>query len=621
MKITSDNLPQSVRASIDEDLSEVHRLGEPSGVTLPDVEVRMVSLEGEGVPDPLPEHAVPTPDAATPFSFHARCDWETQRQSFQIVEAGGCLWVIGGGAEGVLHGFGELLQCLTGVIWGGLTDEDVLFGQTRPLPTEVQAPRFAYRSRDGAPPSGSFENFIKWLSRNKYNTKVFTSRGRAKQDPEEVRKLTEFLDSRCMHQIVGYHCMEFWVPDEELERNLEWRGLRDGQRVMRAHVVIPDCPNLSSELPIQPCYSNPEAAEFIVSRMAEHVNAHPEIEVFSIWPHDGVNNWCQCPDCLRKTPYEQMYDLALRLLPRIPETVPIELIAYSNLLNPPFQPLAHSDRIISMLCPYLRPFHHRIYDEGGPGELVTGNLYPEPDRINPADEREYGELFRRWSEVWADSGSVPGIFEYGGTFPDETRREDCPRYLCLPHPQLRHDEAQWYADHGVRYFYLCSVYMGWPDTFLELNFAQSMWGPTESGGESVEASEERYYRGLLGEDGPAVCRALRSLAEKLHVEADCVAELEAFGRALSGLPPSPARRRYELWADYVQLARPARVHELAGDYARAAEQETEVQAFLDEHHDELITHINAPFLRGLSETFEQRSRERLAGETGSGYKL
>jgi len=616
MDIAFDNLPQSVRASIDEDLSEVRRLGGPCGIAVPEVTVRLVALQCQGAPDQLPAHDVPIPGTDVPISFHDRCDWETQRQSFHIVEDGG-LWVIGGGAKGVLHGFGELLQRLTGVIWGGLTDEDVLFGEARPLPVGVQSPRFAYRCRDGSPSSGSFENFIKWLSRNKYNAKVFTSRGRAGKSPEEVRKLTDFLNSRCMHQIVGYHCMEFWMPDEQLERDPEWRGLRDGQRVMRAHVTIPDCPNLSSELPIQPCYSNRDAAELIVSRMAEHVNAHPEIEVFSIWPHDGVNNWCQCPDCLKKTPYEQMYDLALQLLPHIPETVPIELIAYSNLLNPPFQPLAYCDRIISMLCPYLRPFHHRIYDEGGPAELVTGNLYPEPDRINPADEREYGELFRRWGEVWAECGSVPAIFEYGGTFPDETRREDGPRYLYSPAPQLRHDEARWYAERGVRYFYLCSIYKGWPDPFLELDFAASMWG----GEEPVEAFEERYYRALIGDKGPELCSALRALAEKLRAQVDCEDEMGAFENVVEQISPSPARDRYRLWAEYVKLGRPAREHELAGDYERAAEQETKVQAFFDAHHDELIGHINAPWMRHLSETFEQRFRERLTGESGRDYKL
>ena len=612
MRIMFDNLPPTVRASIDEDLAKVTRLG----ATVPDADVRLVALERDGAPNTLPTHAVPKPGNNTPVSFHERCDWETQRQSFQTVEDDG-LWVIGGGAEGVLHGFGELLQCVTGVIWGGLADEDVLFGETRPLPTGVQSPRFAYRSRDGSPPSGSFEDFIKWLSRNKYNTKVFTSRGRAKQTPDEVRQLTEFLDSRCMHQVVGYHCMEFWLPDEELERHPEWRGFRDGQRVLRAHVTIPDCPNLSADLPIQPCYSNPDAAESIAGRMAEHVNAHPEIEVFSIWPHDGVNNWCQCPDCLTKTPYEHVYDLAMRLLPRIPETVPIELIAYSNLLNLPFQPLTHSDRIISMLCPYLRPFHHRIYDEDGPEELVTGNRYPAPDRINPLDEREYGELFRRWSQVWADCGSVPAIFEYGGTFPDETRREDCPRYLCLPHPQLRHDEAQWYAARGVRYFYLCSIYKGWPDAISELEFARSMWGDEES----VEQAEQRYYHALVGEKGTDLCRAIRSLAKKLHVEADCEEELAAFEAILAEIPPSPTRNRYELWAEYVRLARPARQHERRGDYQQAAEQEARVKAFFDRHHDALITHVNAPWLRGLSKTFEQRFRERLTGKAGSDYKL
>ena len=617
MRILSDNLPAGVRASIDEDLADVARLGTPAGVDMPSADIRLVALEREGVPDGLPPHAVPVPGPGIPVSFHDRCDWETSRQSFQLIEVRERLWVIGGGTEGVLHGFGELLQCLTGVIWGGLTDEDVLFGETRPLPEGGQSPRFAYRSRDGSPPSGTVETFIKWLSRNKYNAKVFTSRHRAAMPAGELQKLNALLASRCMHQVVGYHCMDYWMPDEELDGHPEWRGMRDGQRVLRAHVTMPECPNLDAELPIQPCYSNPDAAELIVSRMADHINAHPEIEVFSIWPHDGVNNWCQCPGCLEKAPYEHMYDLALRLLPRIPETVPIELIAYSNLLNLPLNPLPHSDRIISMLCPYLRAFRHRVYDDGGPTTLVTGALYPEPDHINPVDEREYGTLFRRWSGVWAKCGSIPAIFEYGGTFPDETRRVDFTRYLYAPQPDLRRDEADWYAENGVRYFYLCSIYKAWPDNFLQLDFDRTMWGQQEP----LANFERRYYAALAGEEGVELRAALRAVADRLHVDGPWRPELARLIEVIARLPASPQRRRFELWTEYVELARPARELELAGDYAGASAQEKRVQAFLDAHHDELSAHVPVAYIRRLSEIFEQRFREKLGEARDTRYRL
>ena len=617
MKIGFDNLPEAVRASLDEDLAAMQRAAAAKGVAVPDVEVSVVALERAGVPAALPTHAVPTPMPQPPASFARRCDWETERQSFQIVSDDGGLWVIGGGSEGGLHGFGEVLACLTGVIWGGVLEEDVLFGAVRELPTAVQQPRFAYRARDGSPPNDDLRGFITWLSRNRYNTKCFTSSGRARRSAEEIRELTAIMDARCFHQVVGYHAMEYWLPEEELDRRPEWQGMRDGQRRRRAQVVLPDCPHLNAELPIQPCYSNEELAEYLTGRMARHCHDHPEIEIFSLWPHDGVNNWCECPDCLRQTPYEHMYSLTMRLLPKLPEKMPVELIVYSNLLNLPRHPLPPSDRVISMLCPYLRPYAHRIFDDGGPEELVTGNLWPAPDRINPVDDREYGMLFERWREVWRQSGSAPGIFEYGAAFPDETRRVDFTRYLYFPAADLRRDEAAWYAVNGVRYFYMCGVYKGWPDNYLQLNFARSMWG----GEDDADEFERAYYTGLAGVWGMELRDCLKAVAAKLYAEEEYAAELAALDHLLAALPDAPFVRRYRLWSEYVRLARPAREHELAGDFANAAEQERRVQAFLEQHAEELSDHVLLRCPRRLSETFMQRFEERLAGEAGADYKL
>lgn len=616
MKIGFDNLPAGVRASCDEDLAEVVRLGTPKGVAFPSVDIKLVALDRSGIPPDAPAHSVRVPGRSKPASFPTRCDWETDRQTFQLVEKDDTVWVVGGSDAGCLFGFYEVLERLTGVIWAGLTDEDVLFGATRPLPRAPQKPRFAFRCRDGSPPQGSSEVFLKWLSRNRYNMKVFTSSHWAAKDPEERRQLIDFMDSRCMGRVVGYHNMDYWMPEEELEKHPDWLGMRDGKRVRRGPVVMPDCPNLNAELPIQPCYSNEGAAELITNRMSAHIADHPEIDVFSIWPHDGVNNWCHCPDCVKKTPYEHMYDLAMRLLPKIRDDLPIELIAYSNLLNLPFHKLTPSDRVICMLCPYLRHFRHRIYDEGGP-ELVTGTRYPDPDRINPVDEREYGELFRRWSKVWDECGSTGGIFEYGGTFPDETRRVDFTRYLYFPEPELREDEEAWYAKHGVRYFYMCSIYKGWPDNFLQLHFNGTMWGTEET----TTQLEARYYEAVAGENGAALRAALKAVAEKLHAEAPYADEIEALDSILAQLAESPQRRRYELWSEYVKLARPAREFELAGKYEQAIAQEEKVRTFLEGHDDELIGHVPVGYILNLSKTFSQRHRERITGRTGKDYKL
>ena len=73
--------------------------------------------------------------------------------------------------------------------------------------------------------------------------------------------------------------------------------------------------------------------------MAELLEQEPSIGFFGVWPHDGVNNWCQCDACQALSPYEHMYRLAVRLQSKVKSPAATELIAYSNMLNLPRQPL------------------------------------------------------------------------------------------------------------------------------------------------------------------------------------------------------------------------------------------------------------------------------------------
>ncbi|HOJ38987.1 MAG TPA: DUF4838 domain-containing protein, partial [bacterium] len=491
MKIEFSNVPEVILESIREDIASVETQSEDAKKELAGLSLLVVALENPGVPADLPAHQVKKPAPETPISFKKRCDRETERQSFQLRRKGLKIWVIAGGNEGALYGVQEVLRCLTGVIWAGLKDQDMLFGQKKVLLEKVQQPLFAYRGRDGGAPSGGAKAFVRWMNRNGWNLWRRNSAYWVSQDSSYRQEILSACASRCIHLTLGDHAMSYFLPAEEFQRHPDWFGFRNGQRVLKAPVVISDCPHLNAALPIQPCYSNPEAAEFITERMAAHMAEFPQAEMFGLWPHDGVNNWCQCQKCQRLTPYEQLYRLASLLARKIHSSVVIELIAYSNLLNLPWQRLEANERCFTMLCPYLRPYQHRIYEPGGP-ELVTGTLYPGPDRINPLDEREYGELFQRWQKVITQTGQGMGIFEYGGTFYDETRRYDRPRYLYHPSLDIRYDEARWYAERDVRVFYLCSHYAGWPDSYHHWALGKILWSLAEK----AEQLFQQYYQAM-----------------------------------------------------------------------------------------------------------------------------
>lgn len=617
MKIDNHNLDNAMLAALNDDLMAV--LKSPARPRpMPKSFVYIVALDAGNCPVDMPDHDLKTPDTTPPISFKARCEWEVQRQSFQLIREGRVTWVIAGGREGALYGFDEMLECLTGVIWAGVRNDQLVFAAPRPLPTGVQSPSFPYRFRDGSGPDGATEvDFNVWLSRNRYNGRVISGKALASFSNERKSSLLATFNSRAMHLVAGYHAMDYYLPESELEAHPEWRGMRDGKRVAKARVTLPECPHLDAELPIQPCYTNPEVMRAIVARMAAQIKQNPEIEIFSIWPHDGVNNWCQCPECLKQTPYEQMYRLALALTKQTPATLPIELIVYANMLTPPAGNLPKCSRIVAQICPYLRPYERRFYEIGGQ-RLAMGTLYPEPDRVNPVDDRDYGKLFRLWAPIWKECGTVPGVFEYGGLlWPDETFRTERQRFLYHPAVGLRFDEAKWYRDHGVRYTYFCTQYLNWPDACMQLAMARSLWNADED----ADKFTARYYAATAGELGRAIRRTLENISASLTAREDPASALTKLESILKWLPPSAVRERYQLWVGYVRLAWMEYSAFLAGDFEAALAHEETVAGYLRDTLPYLIDSANTQSIMRYSEIRQDRLKQRMAGAKGTDYKL
>jgi hypothetical protein len=617
VRIASSNLPAEVTREAQLDLDAVAAAARRAGKRLPEVALHLVDLGG-ALPSGVPAHRLrAAPRTAPPSAFRRRCQWEQRRQAYELIPAGDALWLLGGEAEGVLNGLNEALECLAGVIWAGPDPADTLLGPTRPLPVGPQAPDYPYRLRDGRGPEGvAEEDYLRWLSRARYSGRVYPSDHWAKLSADARAALTGLFAARRLRLVTGYHAMHHFLPESEFAAHPEWFGMRDGVRVRRGPVILPEAPHLNATLPIQPCYANPELVAAITDRMAAQIASSPEIAIFSIWPHDGVNNWCQCPACQATTPFEQMYGLALALAAKTPATLPLELIVYANMNTLPRRPLPRCERVIVMLCPYLRHYRHRVYTPGGP-PLSLGTAYPAPDRINPVDDREYGTLFRAWAAAAHQAGAAMGIFEYGGTlWLDETFRTHRQRYLYHPAPALRFAEAGWYNRRGVRYAYLCAVCNCWPDGLHYLAFTRSLWAHREA----PDAFAARLYAAIAGHAGPHLQAALAVVARCLDAQTSPLAAVAALRPVLAALP-EPWHTRYHLWTRYVELAWASEAAERAGDVPGAIAAERALEAFLQEASPALTTVTQTPYLARYGTAHRARLEARQEQRQNTDYRL
>lgn len=619
LRLAWTNVDLAMRPAIEEDLEAIRRLAPRHGIELPRLRLFVVAIERGRLPQGLPRHSVRRP-AASPkgTSFAARADWETLRQSFQLVRVGDAVWVIAGGSEGALHGVGELLERAAGVIWAGVRDEDLLFGPRRPLPRGVQAPTFPFRPRDGVGPDGAtLEEYVRWLGRTRQNARVHGSGEWTRFGAARRREILALYRRRGIHLILGYHAMDHFLPEKEFSRHPEWFGMRDGVRARKAPMTLPEAPHLNAMLPVQPCFSNPALVRYVSDRMAAHVRAHPAAEIFSVWPHDGINNWCQCPRCVRSSPFEHMYRLACAVAKKTPRHVPIELIAYANTLTLPHRPLPKEPRIVSMLCPYLRHYRRRVYEKGG-ASLVMGTLYPEPEEVNPRDDRDYGKLFHRWSAAWRRAGNGLGIFEYGGDFWfDESFRTARQRFLYHPWNRIRFNEARWYRRQGVRYFYMCGGFKAWPDQVHLLGAARAAWDCDER----PEDFERRYYAAIAGNRGEALRAALGRVSEALSEGTPPDEALDSVERVLARMAPSVRVEQYRLWIRYVRLAWPAHRAEEQGRLREALEAERRVGRFCKAVEPKLAFSLCTPLLHAYTRTRQARLLGKIEGKIATDYRL
>lgn len=344
----------------------------------------------------------PPPPAGPPVTINDRWAWDRRRQSFQILGDPARPVIVGGGLEGAMYGFYRWLQDQGGCRWYTLSDAEHLAGiPPRPLPEGVVTPAIAWRGFEGTLARWQtpfLRRLMRWMLRNGWNLLLFNAGDwAARADRAAIGRLAERHGIRL---VIGGHAAEHFLPPSLFAPHPEYFGLRNGTRCRHTTTVYPDMPGRILKLPAQPCYGNPRTRRFLARRIADFMDATPEMTAFSLWPHDGSNNWCECPDCVCDTPYRLMHDLAREILARTRRPVPVELLAYGNLLTPPETDLAPEPRVYTLFCPYLRPHRHCFDAAGFPPECQTlGRGWPAPQPINPVDDREYGRLYQRWLPI------------------------------------------------------------------------------------------------------------------------------------------------------------------------------------------------------------------------------
>lgn len=593
MKIISSNLDPAKNAFLEEELGTVLALARARGVNIPDGNIRLHAENPEKVrPDDRP--------------FADYLERKRHEQSYRLEG----FTVYGGGYPGVLYGFYALLRRELNVGFHGITEEDIHFYRRRMPGSDVAAPRVVLRGINGLftiPERLNDPSFLKrfmlFMARNQWN--MILCHAKFWIHAEARHEILDYAGLCGIEWVTGGHSMEVFLPESLFEEHPEYFGMREGKRCLKGPVFTPDL-GVTVTSPIQPCFSNPDTCSRIARNIADYLEKYPESDIFSLWPHDGANNFCDCPECRALTPYDQMLRLAEAVLLHAPRPVYLELLAYCALLNVPPEP-RRQERSYTLFCPYLRHYETRFdAPHPAPESLRLGNLYPEPEPVNPDDDRDYGILWNRWTEYLRKSRGTAGVFAYYQlAFYDVRGIGDRIRYLRYPpHEQVVAELDRFMAD-GMQVYYDCSCpYPGfWPDASLYTYHSQRLFSPGFDAREAVA----RYEEEVLGEAaGPllAICRALdrgdRELPPALFERLDHAAEQLADSRG----------ERLKVWGKYVRLITASRRAFCAGDADALRAAEEAAIALFDHHAECLENHLETGWMKRISQSALRHGEKR-----------
>ena len=150
------------------------------------------------------------------------------------------------------------------------------------------------------------------------------------------------------------------------------------------------------------CYSNPEARRRYVETVVQYADEHPEVDFLHVWLADGINNHCECENCVPHRPA----DLYLVLLNELDAVLAargldtrIVYLFYSDLLWPPErETIAHPDRFSLMYAPFFRSFNVS-FDDFDLDELPELPPYTRNRQHYSRDTKENADFLPHWIKV------------------------------------------------------------------------------------------------------------------------------------------------------------------------------------------------------------------------------
>lgn len=167
-------------------------------------------------------------------------------------------------------------------------------------------------------------------------------------------------------------------------------ALIDGKRKIQKHGL----------LFTQLCYSKPNVRSRMANFVVNYCKNHPELDALGVSFSDGVNNHCECEECVKKN----ISDWFVMLLNEIDEKLTalglktkIGFSMYMHTLWPPTtERIKNENRFIPTFCPFARHYNAPLTLESD-YEMAS---YEHNKVLNPKDPKALAPYLKAWQEAY-----------------------------------------------------------------------------------------------------------------------------------------------------------------------------------------------------------------------------
>ena len=164
------------------------------------------------------------------------------------------------------------------------------------------------------------------------------------------------------------------------------------------------------------CMSNPEARQKVARCVADYAEGHGNVDLLHVWLADGINNHCECPECVKKIPsdwyIDMLNDIDAEMSARHIPTK-IVFLAYVDIVwAPECTTIKNPDRFVFMLAPFTRKYYDSMPKHG----MQVENPPYKRNKIFLAQTlEEYLSFYRDWRRMF---GGPAFAFEYHFCWPE-----------------------------------------------------------------------------------------------------------------------------------------------------------------------------------------------------------